>query len=203
MPPHSLSDISLTSCWVISFACHSLCLSQFLSQPMHVFSAGKSIMLGASFLALMSFPFVFFPASLFFIPSCVPCFAHLFSFLLMSFFWYLYPFVSVAPEAPRNAHNFISSNSTAASINLSSWRLNGCFIKNFVIQYKVKSKTPSEWILLSNNVVPEQRVIELVDLKPGTWYSLLVVAHSDPGPTEREYFFATLTDDGGKQEHRR
>lgn len=47
--------------------------------------------------------------------------------------------------------------------------------------------------------MPEQRIIELVDLIPGTWYSLMVIAHSDPGPRESEYTFATLTDNGGKR----
>lgn len=47
--------------------------------------------------------------------------------------------------------------------------------------------------------MPEQRIIELVDLIPGTWYSLLVIAHSDAGPTEKEYTFSTLTDNGGKK----
>lgn len=56
----------------------------------------------------------------------------------------------------------------------------------------------SDWILLSSNVVPEQREISIVDLRPATWYSLLMIATSDPGPVQREYLFATLTDAGGK-----
>ena len=111
---------------------------------------------------------------------------------------FLFPLSKAVPDAPRNSHSFISANSTAASINLSSWKSNGCPIKHFSIQYKVKSKDSSDWILLSSNVIPEQRMIEIVDLQPGSWYSLLIVAHSDPGPTEKEYTFATLTDSGGK-----
>lgn len=79
--------------------------------------------------------------------------------------------------------------------------MTGCFIKNFVIQYKIKPiylDGHHEWIMLSNNVVPEQRVIHLIDLRPGTWYSLLVTANSDPGVTEKEYAFATLTDGEGE-----
>ncbi|KAI1289670.1 Down syndrome cell adhesion molecule-like protein 1 -like protein [Halotydeus destructor] len=100
------------------------------------------------------------------------------------------------PEGPRVTSNaFLTNNSTAACIKLDGWRINGCPIKKFVIRYK--QRAASDWILLSTNILPEQRLVELVDLRPGTWYSLLVVSHSDPGPSENEYTFATLTENGG------
>lgn len=56
----------------------------------------------------------------------------------------------------------------------------------------------SDWILVSNQIDGNDKYSILTDLKPATWYSLLVTAHSEAGPTDREYSFATLTDNGGK-----
>lgn len=65
----------------------------------------------------------------------------------------------------------------------------------FIVQYK--ANTQREWILVSNNIVPEQKTLVISDLTPGTWYTVLMTAHSEAGPTEAEYMFATLTAFGG------
>ncbi|XP_053207473.1 cell adhesion molecule DSCAM-like isoform X2 [Panonychus citri] len=97
--------------------------------------------------------------------------------------------------APPSTELFISTNSTTANLNLASWKSWGCPISHFEIQYKVKHLY-SDWILVSNQIDGDDKYSLLTDLKPATWYSLLVTAHSDAGPTDREYSFATLTDNG-------
>lgn len=49
-----------------------------------------------------------------------------------------------------------------------------------------------QWLLLSNNISPEQRMIELRDLQPETWYSILTTAESAAGKTEVQHSFMTL-----------
>ncbi|RWS15708.1 Down syndrome cell adhesion molecule-like protein, partial [Dinothrombium tinctorium] len=102
---------------------------------------------------------------------------------------------SAVPIAPSQ-QQFTSVNSTTVSLNMNSWKAIGCPITSFAIQYK--PKTYNEWILLSTFIAPSQNYVEIADLTPGTWYSLLVIAHSDAGSTEAEYTFSTLTPNGGK-----
>lgn len=100
--------------------------------------------------------------------------------------------------APDKRH-LLAVNSTAVSVNLNSWHNGGCPIRFFVIQYKVSGH--QEWTLVSNNVVPEQQIVVVTDLIPGTWYSLLMTARNDAGSTDAEYIFATLTLNGGTCDH--
>ncbi|XP_022258094.1 Down syndrome cell adhesion molecule homolog [Limulus polyphemus] len=94
------------------------------------------------------------------------------------------------PKAPE-MRSFITTNSSAATLNLQAWKDGGCRLQYFVIQYKPQSHR--EWILLSNHVIPDQKRVVISDLHPGTWYDLLVTALNDAGTTEAEYRFATLT----------
>lgn len=98
------------------------------------------------------------------------------------------------PIAPDKT-SFIKSNVSSVLLNLSSWRDGGCTISHFIIQYK--SKTQHEWILLSNNILPEQQFIKIKDLSPSTWYDLLILVKNEAGTTEANYVFATLTLTGG------
>ena len=113
----------------------------------------------------------------------------------MNFIFIIFHGYLTGPIAPKQS-SFISINSTSALLNLDSWMSNGCSIKYFIIKYK--SKHDNDWILVSNSISPQQKHIELIDLSPGTWYSLHVIAHSDAGPTEQLYNYATLTLSGGK-----
>lgn len=63
-----------------------------------------------------------------------------------------------------------------------------------MIQYKQQGS--SEWLLASNTVNPMLETYTVSDLYSGTWYNLLIGAHSDAGSTEAEYLFATLTEAG-------
>ncbi|XP_076361336.1 cell adhesion molecule Dscam1-like isoform X2 [Tachypleus tridentatus] len=97
------------------------------------------------------------------------------------------------PKAPKR-QAFLSINASSVSIHLTTWQSNGCPINFFVIQYKPHLQ--SEWILVSNNIVAEQKTVVISDLNSGSWYTLLVTAHNDVGPTEAEYVFSTLTLEG-------
>ncbi|XP_067138886.1 cell adhesion molecule Dscam1-like isoform X1 [Centruroides vittatus] len=98
------------------------------------------------------------------------------------------------PVAPDKS-SLLVVNSTFLQVRLSSWNDGGCPILFFVVQYK--SQQQKEWILLSNNIVPEQHSVTISDLNSGTWYELLMSAHNDAGSTDAEYKFATLTLTGG------
>lgn len=63
-----------------------------------------------------------------------------------------------------------------------------------MVQFKPKSQP--EWMLLSNNVLPDQDILLVRELSPGSWYDLLVIAKNEAGTTEANYVFATLTMDG-------
>nr|XP_027205557.1 Down syndrome cell adhesion molecule-like protein 1 [Dermatophagoides pteronyssinus] len=99
------------------------------------------------------------------------------------------------PIAPKNWNSFITVNSTVALIRLDAWLVNGCDIKYFVLKYR--PRMDSEWLVASSKISPrEQRFVELVDLRPATWYLLNMAALTDIGTTEETYMFATLTMDG-------
>lgn len=102
---------------------------------------------------------------------------------------------TTVPTAP-SFDSLIRSNSTFASINLNAWSDNGCPIMNFMVQYKIH--IVPDWIMLSNNIIPEQRQIIISDLMPANWYDVVMTAYSEAGSTEAQYRFGTLTLDGGK-----
>ncbi|KAH8025854.1 hypothetical protein HPB51_012886 [Rhipicephalus microplus] len=90
-------------------------------------------------------------------------------------------------------------NSTFVVLHLDAWESGGCPVSYFVVQYRPEARaaspstTSTEWTLHSNNVVPQQQLVQLADLAPGSWYTLLMSAHNDAGSTEVELSFATLT----------
>lgn len=101
---------------------------------------------------------------------------------------------NTAPVAPERTA-LMSINSSYIMLHLSSWKSSSCPINNFIIQYKLQSS--NEWSLISNTVSPLLDNYLIPDLFSGTWYNLLIGAHSDAGSTEAEYLFATLTETGG------
>ena len=82
-----------------------------------------------------------------------------------------------------------------AILRLDAWLVNGCEIKYFVVKYRPRSDT--EWLVASSQIYPQQRFVEIIDLKPATWYLLNMAAVTDTGTTEETYSFATLTANGG------
>lgn len=89
----------------------------------------------------------------------------------------------------------MQANATTASIDVTTWSDNGCAILYFVLQYKEHFVT--EWIMMSNNVLPEQSRVLLTDLVPASWYDLSIIAHSEAGSSQAQYLFSTLTTAGG------
>ena len=61
-----------------------------------------------------------------------------------------------------------------------------------------QSSGVDDWILISNNILADGRNVEIYELQPANWYSLLIGAQTDMGLLEKEYTFSTLTLDGGK-----
>jgi hypothetical protein len=103
--------------------------------------------------------------------------------------------VGNVPSAPP-LDSLIKNNSTTAIVDLTSWSDNGCPIMYFVVQYK--EHFLSDWIMLSNNIIPEQFKVYISDLIPSTWYDLSMIAHSEAGSSEAQYLFSTLTPAGGE-----
>lgn len=92
-------------------------------------------------------------------------------------------------------------NVTSIDLNLESWGSGGCDISSFVIEYRLLKN--ENWILVNNNVRPSSDLVQgqrfvVLDLKPGTQYSLRITAHNSAGSTVKEYRFSTLGDDGRK-----
>ncbi|XP_076306911.1 cell adhesion molecule Dscam1-like isoform X2 [Tachypleus tridentatus] len=98
-----------------------------------------------------------------------------------------------APQAP-DKHRLLAVNATSVTVLLSAWRNGGCPLLYFTVQYKPLEST--EWILLSNNIPPEQTSLTIPDLSPATWYTMLITSSNEAGNAEAEYVFATLTSSG-------
>nr|XP_040566824.1 Down syndrome cell adhesion molecule-like protein Dscam2 [Lepeophtheirus salmonis] len=102
-----------------------------------------------------------------------------------------------SPIAPFN-EDFISVNSTSIVLKLDAWRMGGCPISSFVVEYRKSEKllqdSSTSWILVNNNVkMTEDRTFAVLDLSPQTAYSLRITAHNSAGSTIEEYSFITLT----------
>ncbi|GFW83150.1 down syndrome cell adhesion molecule [Trichonephila clavipes] len=100
-------------------------------------------------------------------------------------------------ESPVAAseQSFITRNATTFILRLSAWKSGGCPILFFVIQYKQQRQL--DWNVLSPRIEPEEEYAKITNLTPSTWYSILVTAHNNAGPTEVEYVTSTLTLQGG------
>lgn len=90
----------------------------------------------------------------------------------------------------------ITSNSSSTLIKLGAFKAALCPITGFEIKYKLQSDI--EWIEISNLEGRFAPSFELIELKPASWYNLIVSAFSEGGTTQVEYLFSTLTNSGGK-----
>ncbi|XP_047103570.1 Down syndrome cell adhesion molecule-like protein Dscam2 [Schistocerca piceifrons] len=95
-----------------------------------------------------------------------------------------------APLAP-SISDLIQVNSSFILLNLTSWDDGDCPITSIVIEYR--QKNDNSWTLVSNNIKKEQSEFLILDLNPGTWYTLRVTAHNSAGSTVEHYNFVTLT----------
>ncbi|CAN8004178.1 unnamed protein product [Ixodes pacificus] len=96
-----------------------------------------------------------------------------------------------APLAP-DKNELVTSNSTAVSLHLRSWKDGGCPIRFFAVQYKLRGQR--EWTAVPETIDASLAEFYVVTgLQSGSWYHLLVSASNDAGSTEAQFVFATLT----------
>lgn len=90
--------------------------------------------------------------------------------------------------------DLITTNSTCVRLNLLTWDSNGCPLSQFVVS--MKKFEESKW--KSQSVSPGAQPFLVCGLPAATWHHLKVVATSAAGSTTASYYFATLTENGGK-----
>ncbi|XP_077518347.1 cell adhesion molecule Dscam1-like isoform X2 [Amblyomma americanum] len=98
------------------------------------------------------------------------------------------------PIAPKR-DALLGVNGTTLTVHLSSWSAAGCPIQSFTVQYRVQ-EDGQDWVLISDSIPSQQKVLVVPDLLPGKWYILRVAGHSEAGTSEHEYTFSTLTKTG-------
>jgi hypothetical protein len=100
-----------------------------------------------------------------------------------------YFFSQTVPIAPSKDSfiNFI--NATSINLNLKAWKDGGCQIKHFSIEYKAQFE--QTWIVISNAISANQRIIMINGLQPSTFYNLKSTASSEAGSTDAVYNFLT------------
>lgn len=85
------------------------------------------------------------------------------------------------------------TNSTCVRLNLLTWDSNGCPLTQF--QVSVRGFEESAW--RTQSAAPASQPLALCGLEAAAWYHLKVVATSTAGSTTGNYYFSTLTEDGG------
>ncbi|XP_070392553.1 cell adhesion molecule Dscam1-like [Dermacentor albipictus] len=99
------------------------------------------------------------------------------------------------PVAPKR-DAVLSVNGATLTVHLSSWSAAGCPIQSFTVQYRVQDVGEEDWVLVSDSIPAEQKVLVVPDLVPGKWYILRLASHSEAGTTEHDYTFSTFTRTG-------
>ncbi|XP_054158871.1 cell adhesion molecule DSCAM-like [Oppia nitens] len=106
--------------------------------------------------------------------------------------------VGKAPVAADRSQQF-TANITFVLLHLNRWSDGGCPISHFSVQYKPR-QSGDGWTVHSNDISSEQNTVLLADLRPGTWYDVLVGGYNEAGQTQLEYRVATLTTTGSTVE---
>ncbi|XP_014672722.1 PREDICTED: Down syndrome cell adhesion molecule homolog isoform X2 [Priapulus caudatus] len=73
---------------------------------------------------------------------------------------------------------------------MSAWQDGGCPLKSFVVEYRQYGH--DAWKTVANSVDPSQVMFRILDLEPGTHYTLRVTAHNEAGSTTAQYDLSTL-----------
>lgn len=89
--------------------------------------------------------------------------------------------------------DLITTNSSCVRLNLLTWDSNGCPLTQFAVS--VRSFDESSWT--SQTVSPAAQPTVVCGLAAATWHHLKVLATSAAGTTLGNYYFSTLTEDGG------
>ncbi|CAG9796259.1 unnamed protein product [Diatraea saccharalis] len=98
------------------------------------------------------------------------------------------------PSRAAPEKTLIMTNSSCVNLNLLTWDSNGCPLFPFVVS--VRGFEETSW--RSKTVGPAIQPTSICDLQPATWYHLKIVATTAAGTTLGNYYFATLTEEGGK-----
>nr|XP_042896210.1 Down syndrome cell adhesion molecule-like protein Dscam2 isoform X1 [Parasteatoda tepidariorum] len=101
-------------------------------------------------------------------------------------------FARTEGAAPMSPHEsaFIVPNATSVTLIMSAWKISGCPIKHFMVQYRPKYQ--SQWILSTEKLEMPRETYLLRHLAPDRDYDVMVIAHSDAGLTQGEYAIRTL-----------
>ncbi|KAK3858057.1 hypothetical protein Pcinc_035719, partial [Petrolisthes cinctipes] len=91
------------------------------------------------------------------------------------------------PQAPPQ-FQFVTTNSSQATLYLSQWTDGGCSITHFSVEYR-RGPTDS-WTTVSSEVLPA-RTYTISGLEAGTHYQLQVTAHNSAGATPAHYTVTT------------
>ncbi|XP_047735527.1 Down syndrome cell adhesion molecule-like protein Dscam2 [Hyalella azteca] len=89
----------------------------------------------------------------------------------------------VAPKAP-SAFQFVTSNSTHATLYLAQWQAGGCDITGFSVAYRRSAS--QGWHAVTQSMTPV-RTYTVLAPEPGASYQLQVTAHSPAGDTTAHY----------------
>lgn len=91
--------------------------------------------------------------------------------------------------------DFLSVNSTSATMFLESWPSGLCPVLYFNAAYRAQGEL--KWQTIGTNINPHEEVT-ITNLKPATRYYIRIMANNDAGFTKHEYVFATRSKNGGK-----
>ncbi|CAL4074007.1 unnamed protein product, partial [Meganyctiphanes norvegica] len=92
-----------------------------------------------------------------------------------------------APEAPPQ-FQFVTTNSSQATLYLAQWGSGGCPIKHFSVQYRETAS--HNWNTVGSEI-PPSRTFPLSGLEPGIEYKLRIAAHNSAGVTPALYTITT------------
>ncbi|RXG59291.1 Down syndrome cell adhesion molecule-like protein Dscam2, partial [Armadillidium vulgare] len=97
------------------------------------------------------------------------------------------------PEAPPS-FQFVTTNSTQATLYLTQWESGGCPITHFLIQYRRAGI--SVWTTVGSEILPS-RTYAVPGLASGVKYDLRVKAYNAAGTTHADYHIRTPSSDIG------
>ncbi|EEC15030.1 hypothetical protein IscW_ISCW011694, partial [Ixodes scapularis] len=95
----------------------------------------------------------------------------------------------VPPSPKQDA--FVSPNASSLTLRPGAWSGAGCPVSHLAVEYRLRDGT-GPWLVASRALQPREGPMTLHHLRPDTWYSVRVTAHSEAGPAVAEYAVRTL-----------
>ncbi|XP_077564303.1 cell adhesion molecule Dscam1-like [Haemaphysalis longicornis] len=96
------------------------------------------------------------------------------------------------PASPKR-ESFVSPNASSLTLRPASWSPgpSSCPVSHLSVEYRARESV-GPWLVASRALQPREGPMTLHHLRPDTWYSLRVTAHTDAGPAVAEYAVRTL-----------